>query len=160
MTPEEVIARTLDHEYQPGTEFVNDPDDPGGFTAFGIAERYHPEARSITTREQAAAWYRERIWDRLHIGRLPEWLQPIAYDMAVNPGERSGIILVQKALGVTTDGAIGPQTVRAAERATPAAVLPEIVVHRILYYIARILERPSKMKFAKGWLRRSLSYLT
>jgi lysozyme family protein len=152
-----IIRGTLEHE----GGIVDDPDDPGGYTAFGISERYFPEARDIKTVDDAIRVYYHRIWLVHKLDRLPAWLQPIVFDMVVNPGPMPAIVILQRAIGAKPDGKIGPLTATRAYAVTlrKAAILRELVTERLVYYVARIAGNPRKLKFARGWIRRALSFL-
>lgn len=67
--------------------YVNDPNDPGGETKFGISKRSHPhlDIKNLT-REEALAIYREKYWDRIGGDKLdyPEALALM--DFAVHSG--------------------------------------------------------------------------
>jgi lysozyme family protein len=67
--------------------YVNDPNDPGGETKFGISKRAYPDVDiKNLTREQAVAIYKRDFWDRAHIDAMPALLQYQALDFAVNSG--------------------------------------------------------------------------
>lgn len=154
---EAIINRTLEHE----GVLADDRHDPGGLTKWGIASRYHPEALdpAFTLADAKRIYYHEYyLTPRLY--NLPVIIQPVVFDMGVNLGAQTAVRLLQAAVHVPADGKIGPITKTAASQANPTTLLTSLVESRILYYFARILESPSKQKFANGWVRRSLSFLT
>ena len=62
------INRILGHE----GGYVNDPQDPGGETNWGISKRSYPgEDIKNLTLDQAAAIYRRDYWDMARAGDLP-----------------------------------------------------------------------------------------
>lgn len=68
--------------------YVNDPDDPGGETKFGISKRSYPhvEIASLTP-EAAAEIYKKDFWDKLHLDSYT--FKPFRwklFDIAVNMG--------------------------------------------------------------------------
>lgn len=131
--------------------YVNDPHDPGGETIYGITRRDHPDlwANGRPTLEQAQERYRAEYWDACRCDSLPNPYDLIVFDAAVNQGPVQAVMMLQKALGLTTDGRVGPLTIAACQTAGkegPALVLTE----RAMRYIGtRNFDR-----FGRGWLKR------
>lgn len=164
-----IIADTIDR-FEGGT--TNHPADRGGPTNRGITLRVYAEhlGRPVSAeevrampRDHAVAIYRDRYWERPKIGRLPEALRPVVFDMAVNLGPETSVRLLQEALGdlgqeVAADGALGPVTAAAALRAVgdPGlhTVLTRICDRRRDRYLAIIARDPTQAVFRRGWLRR------
>jgi hypothetical protein len=117
----------LDHE----GGYVNDPDDPGGETNFGIAKRYHPDVdiKSLTKQEAAEIYFKE-YWMKLS-DNLPFPLDIAAMDCSVN-------------LGITRT-----QNLMAD---SPSSDL--LLMRRIRYYTDKVIESPVKLKFFFGWMSR------
>lgn len=63
---------------------TDDPADPGGFTVWGLASKYHPGITRDTTYEQARAIYRAEYW-RPDCARAPWPLDLCFFDGHVNP---------------------------------------------------------------------------
>jgi lysozyme family protein len=63
----------------------NDPDDPGGFTIWGLAKRYHPEIDANTAIEQAEAIYLKEYWIPSGCDDQPFPMDVCLFDSAVNP---------------------------------------------------------------------------
>ena len=108
--------------------YVNDPDDPGGATNYGVTigtlKRLGLDVNRdgrVDTRDvralsqaQAADIFKKQYFEVPKIGMLPEVLQPSVYDMYVNAGGNA-IKILQRLLGefgfnTLADGAIGPNT--------------------------------------------------
>lgn len=104
--------------------YVHDPNDPGGETNMGISKRSYPneDIRNMT-RVRAAQIYRRDFWNAVKGDDLPPGLDLVAFDAAVNSGPSRGAKWLQSSLGVTADGVIGPQTLKAAREAQPTAVI-------------------------------------
>ena len=119
--------------------FVNDPNDPGGATNFGVTihtmrrlgldltgdgQVNEADVRALT-RAQAVEIFLDHYHHRPGIGALPEVLQPSVFDMMVNAGTNAVRILqrllVDMGHDLDVDGVIGPQTIRAAHAAARAA---------------------------------------
>ncbi len=146
--------------------YVNDPDDPGGETKYGISKRSYPQVdiKKLTI-DQAAVIYRRDYWDKLRLGEITS--QPIAdelFDSAVNCGVPSAGEWLQRALnmvgghnlnGLSVDAKIGRKTLVAVNSCRYLAA-----VHKCLNgfqferYMNIVRRDISKRKFLRGWLRR------
>jgi hypothetical protein len=63
----------------------NDPNDPGGFTIWGLAKRYHPEIDRNTTIEYAKAIYLKEYWIPAGCDTAVFPLDICLFDSQVNP---------------------------------------------------------------------------
>ena len=91
---EDIIEVVLHHE----GGYVNDPDDPGGETNFGIAKRSHPDVDIANlTKDGAKEIYKEHYWDRNKVESLSEDLRHIYFDMCVNQGRGRAVKIMQRA---------------------------------------------------------------
>lgn len=64
--------------------YVNDPDDPGGETKWGVSKRYHPnEDIQNLTPQRAAEIYYEEYWLGSGADLLPDPLCTVVFDSAV-----------------------------------------------------------------------------
>jgi lysozyme family protein len=145
---ERAVELVLKHE----GGYVNDPDDPGGETNFGISKRAYPnENIKGMTRDRAKQIYQRDYWDRVKGDELPWAIAVIAFDMAVNAGVGTSIKLLQESLGVTVDGVLGPVTIAKAHAAGRATV--------VKFSRARIMRYSGMQgwpKFGKAWTQRTL----
>ena len=147
MSFDDAFARTIGHE----GGYVNNPQDPGGETKFGISKRAYPgeDIRSLTimrTREL----YRRDYWDRVQGDQLPPWIAGQVFDAAVNSGVKQAALWLQRAVGAQPDGIIGAKTIAAARRADPATAVARFNAHRLHFLTAL----PTWPAFGKGWARR------
>lgn len=140
---------------------VEHPDDPGGLTNFGIAQRSHPDidVRNLT-REGATAIYRSDYWGRCGCGLLARGVACALFDYAVHSGVRHASRALQSELGVEPrDGDVGPDTADAAwlrsgdGRGTDLGVA--LTLRRVSFLIRLVQRRPSSLVFLNGWLRRT-----
>jgi lysozyme family protein len=168
--------------------FVNDPDDPGGATNHGVTihtmrrlgidvnrdTRIDERDVRALTRSQAVEIYLEHYYKRPGIAALPEPLQASVFDMYVNAGGNAVKILQRLLTDMgypsDADGALGPQTIRAAQMAFEAA--PEHLadaygIARRNYYYALADARPASRKFARrrdggkgGWITRAEEFIS
>ena len=119
--------------------FVNDPDDPGGATKYGVTIHtmrrlgldLNRDGRVTTSdvkrlsRAQAEEIFIDHYFRRPGIARLPEPLQASVFDMYVNAGSNA-IKILQRLLRqmgqrLDVDGMIGPQTAAVTKAAFTAA---------------------------------------
>jgi len=131
--------------------FVNDPNDPGGATKFGVSIRAHRDDIGDLDRdgdidaadvqlvsiEQAIEIYHDEYWQAIRGEELFDSLAVLLLDTAVNCGKVTAIKLLQRSVGVSDDGVFGPVTmanVPTLDRwLLPEAVL-RLIAERELYY--------------------------
>ncbi len=130
--------------------YVNDPNDPGGETNFGISKAAYPALNIATlTREVAIEIYREDYWLKCRCEEMPAELATVLFDSAVNQGPSAAVKCLQKALGITADGVIGSQTINKANTCIVLEVLPELVAQRAVRYAGT-----GQDNYYLGWFRR------
>ena len=142
--------------------FQKRADDPGNWvdgklvgTKYGIAAKYHPhEDIPGLTRQRAISIYEHDYWAPARCDGLPAGLALMHMDAAVNIGVGGAAHLLQRALGVTDDGVIGPQTLGAAATCDEAAAIRDYAVERLIYY-ARLVTDHNRQRDAKGWALRT-----
>jgi lysozyme family protein len=133
--------------------YVNDPRDPGGETNFGISKRSYPKVNMKTlTRDGAIAIYKRDYWDAVNCDALPPMLAVALFDCAVNQGAGIAPKLLQRALGASPDGVIGPKTIAAAERADPSEALVQFLGWRLRRYAFT----GNAATYMRGWSNRVL----
>ena len=151
---DDIIEVVLHHE----GGYVNDPDDPGGETNFGIAKRSHPDVDIANlTKDGAKEIYKEHYWDRNKVEDLPEDLRHIYFDMCVNQGRGRAVKIMQRAANakgadLVVDGGMGPKTIAAMD----GVELQRVRAYRVKYYADLVTRKPDLEKFYFGWFRRAL----
>ena len=75
--------------------------------------------RSLTV-DDVTPIYKRNYWDRIKGDALPSGVDFAVFDLAVNGGTGRGAKMLQKVVGVTQDGGIGPQTLGAVGRMDPS----------------------------------------
>ncbi len=139
--------------------FVNHPADPGGMTNLGVTKKVWEEwvGRPVTekemralTPEAVAPLYRRKYWDKVQADFLPTGVDMAVFDFAVNSGPGRAAKLLQKVLGVTQDGAIGPQTLLKATNVDSSKLVADYNAERLAFLQAL----PHWDTFGKGWGRR------
>jgi lysozyme family protein len=137
----------------------DDPLDHGGRTSRGITQREYNAWRSehgegpidvwTAPQEDIVAIYHEEYWQPW-CDSLPVGVDYLYFDMAVNAGPHEAAILLQRALGVTADGRIGPVTRTAIATADPKILTTNYTAQKDVFY--RNLHQPHNLR---GWLNRN-----
>jgi len=141
----------------------DDPADAGGRTSRGITQReynawcqlHNSPAGDVwqATDATVAAIYYQQYW-LPYCDALPKGEDYIAFDMFVNMGQRQGIILLQRGLGVTADGALGVVTMAAAQAANVKDLIGKVSDLKVAFYKEIEREHPQDVKFDRGWMNR------
>ncbi|NOC44789.1 holin-associated N-acetylmuramidase [Ruegeria sp. HKCCD7559] len=168
--------------------YVNDPDDPGGATKFGVTIHTMrrlgldrtgdglvdvADVRALTQRE-AVDIFVQHYFEKPRIVLLPDVLHAPVFDMYVNAGAQAAIILQRllrdMGFDVVADGVIGAQTAQACEDAAqpdPNALRDAYGVARRNYYFRLADKRPASRKYARtrsggkgGWIKRAEEFLS
>jgi len=142
-----IINRVLGHE----KGYVNDPNDPGGETSWGISKRSYPNVDiKNLTRESAIEIYRKDFWEHLNVGSLPDGILFQLLDFAVNSGIDTAIRYFQRVLGVADDGHFGPISRKAALTMSESDMILGINAER-LEFMTKLKNWPNA---GRGWARR------
>ncbi len=168
-TFEQAVEAVLEHE----GGYVNDPDDPGGETNFGISKRRYPDVdiKSLT-RGGATAIYKRDFWNPLYEKLPTQKMADKLFDASINmthgdtrpyfETDMQAVRILQQALndhrsGVTEDGRFGPQTLMAV-RMMPADILLRAFRTRLaMHYAALIAADPVRKKYAHSWFWRAVA---
>lgn len=146
-----LVERVLQHE----GGFIDHPSDPGGATNFGITESvarangYRGHMRNLP-RETAIAIYRKGYWDAVNGDHLPPAVAFQVFDAAVNHGVGNAARWIQRAAGVADDGKLGPISMTAIAKASPADLVLRFNAIRLEFYASL----STFATFGKGWTRR------
>lgn len=112
--------------------FVNNPDDRGGKTNFGISQRANPDIDvARLTRDEAKRIHRERYWDPLRADQLPEDVRELAFDTAVHHG-------------------VG----RARQWLRETNNNPQALLERRRAALQSQAQQPGQEQFLRGWMNR------
>lgn len=151
---DDCFARLMDNEG--GYSFRTNAADPGGETMFGITLivarqwGYLGAMQDLpleTAKQIARAWY----WMPNRCDQLPPAIAFHVFDAAYHGGP--AVRWLQKAVGVTPDGIIGPKTVEAVRAAEPAFVVLGFTRERMRY----LMGRNNWPENAKGWVNRLMN---
>lgn len=149
---DQAFERVIGHE----GGYSNDPADPGGETMYGVSKRAYPhEDIAGMTLERAKAIYLHDYWGPAGCDALPDGIKFHVFDLAVNSGVATAIKLLQRAVGETTDGILGPRTLTAAT-SMPA---PRLVARLSAQRLALMAGLPNWPRFGRGWVLRMVDNL-
>ena len=149
MTFEDCLKMVL--EFEGG--YVNDPNDPGGETNFGISKRSYPQCDIANlTVEKAGTIYKMDYWDTTNCERLSPAIRLLVFDCAVNQGVRRAVKFMQEVAGVIDDGILGPITMRAMEDVSEHDFVAEYSMSRLKHYASL----DGWKHYGKGWSKRLL----
>ena len=143
--------------------YVNHPKDPGGMTNMGVTKRVYEEwvgygvsehTMQNLKEEDVAPIYKKNYWDKVKGDDLPEGLDLCIFDFAVNAGPGRAAKFIQRLVGTTVDGGIGPNTLKCIDDYVKKSSVDETIEKyqsmRQEYY-----EGLSTFEtFGRGWTRR------
>jgi lysozyme family protein len=144
--------------------FVDDPEDPGKATNLGVTQAVWQQwvgaSRVVTvadiralTRADVTPLYQQVFWRGTHAELMPAGVDLAAFDWAVNSGVGGAMRAVQDALGIPSDGLVGPVTLQAL-----SAKPPDVIINLICNVRLGFLEKnPEWPKFGHGWTNRVAS---
>ena len=140
--------------------YVNHPNDPGGETIWGVTKRvaqahgYYGDMRKLPKSTAKAitekSYYKAVKGDQLD--RLSAWQLT---DAAYNHGNRQAVKFLQRAVGASADGLIGPRTLEAVAAMDKNDVVLLFNAERIDFYTGL----RGWVSFGKGWARRIVGNL-
>lgn len=172
---EEIIEEVLEAE----GGFVNDPDDKGGATNFGVTQQSYSnflgssasvdDVRNMT-REEAKECYKKDFWIPAKVDRMPDNLKHIYFDMVVNMGRKNAGKILQQAVNtkknsavLDVDGIVGSGSLSHI----PDLTLNDVLVERSMFFAnncfdgSRFAKRTRQNKFLRGWIfHRVFHFLT
>lgn len=82
-------------------------------------------------------------------------LRAFIVDAGVHSGPEQAAKFLQRAVGATPDGVIGPKTIAAIAAAPPLRALANAIAERIEFQGELITRKPEKARFAHGWANRN-----
>lgn len=167
--------------------YVNDPDDPGGATNFGVTigtmrdlgidldldGDVDVDDVKLMTADRATDIFINHYFFKPQIDKLPEVLHASVFDMQVNAGNNA-IKLLQSVLNrfgsvTVVDGVLGRQTIgncSAVYAEHGGYLVDAYAIERRNYYYRLGDKRPSLRKFAKtlkgqkgGWIKRAEEFM-
>jgi lysozyme family protein len=158
--------------------FVNDPDDPGGATKYGVSLYYlkangdidHDDVNhdgridiediKLLTPETAKEYYRRNWWDKYRYSNISNcMIATKVFDIAVNIGGIRANKFAQQAASqcgklCAADGVLGPNSFNAICAVDPNCFVTNFEALVASRYRLLTIENPKLSKYLKGWLRR------
>ncbi len=154
-----ILEKTL--EFEGG--FVDDPDDKGGATNYGITEDvarehgYEGDMKDLP-KSKAVEIYKESYVDPLLDDIDSKVIQLLVFDASVNHGTKWGIKFLQRAYNtlnfdpIAEDGVLGSQTVGAVNKYDDTQSLAFwCLIVRGQYFRDIVKKSQSQKRFIKGW---------
>lgn len=153
--------------------YVNDPDDKGGATKWGVTllewirNGYDKNGDGIInekdikllTQNDAAGIAKPLYWDRIKGDQIiSQSIAEFLCDFAYNSGVVTAIKKLQQILKVNADGIIGSRTLLSLNAGCQKKIFDDLKQSRIDYVNAIVKNNPSQRKFLKGWLSRINSF--
>lgn len=143
------------------------PNDRGGLTNYGVTQktydafckatgRYPKPVRGITLEEVEMIY--GGYWKDAHCSYMPEPLDLLMFDAAINHGAGRAVKLLQQALGVDVDGVCGRQTMEALHEEVVASSIIEVchlyLEFRRVFFNQIVANDPTQQENYAGWMNR------
>lgn len=155
MTIHDVITKILEDEGG-----IADVHDGKGVTRFGQTPQWLDDNGLVPPSSAADAAANYEAWmQRVGLTAICErdgFVGWIVTDMAVHSGLTQAVKTLQRALGVTDDGAMGPQTRQRFEAVAGQPMLARKLVAERVKFVGSLLASTSvdRRKWARGWMNR------
>lgn len=146
--------------------YVNHKSDRGGATNQGVTQRVYdewrerkgsvPQSVEYIAPAEVYAIYNEQYWRPVRAEILPQPLDLVMFDSAVQHGPSRAVMFLQQTLNVEpVSGHFGPITLDAmlhyVEQNDAGRLAEEYLKRRDRFYDAIIANDPTQRVFAKGW---------
>lgn len=154
--------------------FVDDPDDRGGTTKYGISLSFlkahqldltddgivDEEDIKQLTFEKAKEIYYKYFWLKIkgdELVKFDKWIALFILDTQINTG--LGGKILQRAINSTLgkrvlviDNIIGFHTLSIIRKCDTFLLRMYLLMHRVKYYIIITIRRPKNLKYLRGWI--------
>jgi lysozyme family protein len=160
--------------------FVDDPDDAGGTTKFGVSLRFlkklietdqngyaygdidhdgdidDKDIEALTI-EDVERIMRQYFWNLLPMDQFETQprVQWKLFDLAIHASPYESKRVFQRAVKVYPDGIIGEKTLAAAKAITEDSLLRAFSYHQLRYYNKSVIRRPLNLKYLSNWMWRA-----
>lgn len=161
--------KAMEHVFRWEGGLVDNPNDPGGRTNFGISFRWleehgididgdgavTPKDIDTLTPERASSLYARFFWspalDKIESDAVAIYL----FDMMVNMGSDRAVRIAQEACGAETDGRLGRKTLEAINAVQSNSLVDRMREIRSQFYRRLAAKKPALAVFLRGWLSRA-----
>jgi lysozyme family protein len=145
------VLKTLIHE----GGYVNNPNDSGGATNFGITQKDLPgQDMQLLTEDQAVDYYSKNYWKTLYSQVDSQAIVDKIFDMGVLFGVGTAVGILQLSLGITHDGVFGPGTLAAVNQADETSLLLGYKTNLVTHAFNIAVANPQDRVFVIGWTNR------
>lgn len=154
--------------------YVNDKDDAGGETVYGITRKNFPKLKVWASldklngvvakrgykipqdeMEEIMNVYYKNFYQRVNAEAFNDTaLGMQVFDWAINSGATTAVKALQRLMHITVDGVCGKQTVTTANVRHTLSIREDYRKARIAYYNG-ISSKGNNKKYLKGWIRRA-----
>jgi lysozyme family protein len=160
MTTSQIMDKAFEWILRTEGSYVDDPNDRGGETKYGISKRSYPDLDiADLTIEDAQEIYRVDYFDAHRCGELHPKVGLFLFDMLVNHRPKAATRMLQRAVGATADGIIGPNTINLANGIDADYIVRELSLDRLDLYDTIIARDRTQARFKEGWRGRVLDLL-
>jgi len=149
--------------------YVNHPKDKGGPTKFGVIlsvwrEHGHDkdgdgdiDAEDIKRLTESDARYiaKRLFWDYFRADEIiNESIAQLVVDWGYHSGRTTVARIVQRILGVTVDGIVGSETLKALNTLDQEKLFSNLKIERKVFLNNIIRRKPDQIVFYDGWMNR------
>lgn len=149
--------------------YVNDPEDRGGETKFGISKRSYPhlDIKNLTLSSAKDIYYQD-FWNtrKMNLDLLPLEVAIELFDTGVNMGMPRARLMLQMALNLLNrgetrfadlkvDGWIGSSTMKAISLTDEKELLKVLNGLQFVRYLEIVENDHSQERFFAGWTKRT-----
>lgn len=166
---QEAVGLLIERE---GRTYTNDPTDSGGATKFGITIPFYDQyeksrkhtAQDIMdlTENLAIAMYHANLWMPMNLDLIKDVaVADMLLDQGANWGKDGAVKRIQAVLkdsfkmNIGVDGDLGSLTARAINSIDADRLIVEYVEAAEDAYANIVVNRPTQIKFLRGWLNRA-----
>lgn len=143
--------------------YTNESTDPGGPTNWGITihdarQYWKPDATAEDVKDMPKS-VAEEIYEKhyaipIHYNDLPAGVDYAVLDYGINSGIHKSVVTLQSIVGVTQDGVVGPDTIRASVAYNSVDLIHRIYDER-LAYLKTLHEE--WITYGHGWTNRCVN---
>ena len=149
--------------------YVDDPQDRGGETKFGISKRSYPDVdiKNLTLQDAKEIYYKD-FWNvrKMNLDHVPLEVAVELFDTGVNIGSSTTRKMLQKALNllnrvetrfadIKMDGWIGKETLRVLKMVDQKELLKVLNGLQFVRYLEIVERDHTQERFFAGWIKRT-----
>lgn len=140
--------------------YVNDPDDPGGETKYGITKRLavslgYTKRMIDMTKDEAKELYRLSFWNGSLASNIMSNAAFNIYLLSIHSGNKQAILILQRAVGVKDDGIAGAETMNAISKVSETLLIEALCYRTLDFYV--LISEKTRYKYIRGWRNRLLA---